>query len=44
MKPLTQIWSGREDFDKAVADAMALLKLEPELAPVIDIRTKEVIR
>jgi len=41
---LTPIWNGRADFDQAAADAIALTKPEPELAPVIHIVTKERLR
>ena len=43
MGNLVQIWSP-DDFDQAVADAMALLAPERDPAPVVDITTKRVVR
>jgi hypothetical protein len=38
---LTQIWSGRDDFEQCAEMAMALTKPEREPAPVISIETRE---
>lgn len=38
---LTTIWSGRDDFNRAAEEAMALCRPEREPAPVISIETKE---
>ena len=44
MTILTTIWSGREDFDRAAEEAMALCRPETEPAAVISIETKERIQ
>lgn len=41
---LTQIWNGRDDFERAAAEAIALTKPEQQSAPVVDLFSREVIR
>lgn len=41
MSSFTQIWSGRDDFEAAAAEAIALTKPECEPAVVVDLFTRQ---